>query len=47
MSKEKPEYRAQFRSISDHSETYPLDKAHEAIAKLESRSAIGKLVVTM
>lgn len=29
------------------SETYPLDKAHEAIAKLESRSAIGKLVVTM
>ena len=29
------------------SETYPLEKAHEAIAKLESRSAIGKLVVTM
>ena len=29
------------------SETYPLDNAHEAIAKLESRSAIGKLVVTM
>ena len=29
------------------SETYPLVKAHEAIAKLESRSAIGKLVVTM
>ena len=29
------------------SETYPLDKAHEAIAKLESRSAIGKLVGTM
>ena len=29
------------------SETYPLDKAHQAIAKLESRSAIGKLVVTM
>ena len=26
MSKEKPEYRAQFRSISDHSETYPLDE---------------------
>ncbi len=29
------------------SETYPLARAHEAIAKLESRSAIGKLVVTM
>ncbi|MCH2487563.1 MAG: NADPH:quinone oxidoreductase family protein, partial [Erythrobacter sp.] len=29
------------------SETYPLDRAHEAIAKLESREAIGKLVVTM
>jgi len=26
VSKEKPEYRAQFRSISDHSETYPLDE---------------------
>ncbi len=29
------------------SETYPLDRAHEAIAKLEARKAIGKLVVTM
>ncbi len=29
------------------SETYPLGRAHEAIAKLENRSAIGKLVVTM
>ena len=29
------------------SETYPLDHAHEAIAKLENRGAIGKLVVTM
>lgn len=29
------------------SETYPLDRAHDAIAKLESRGAIGKLVVTM
>ncbi len=29
------------------SETYPLSRAHEAIAKLESRSAIGKLVVVM
>ncbi|MXO90955.1 NADPH:quinone oxidoreductase family protein [Pontixanthobacter aquaemixtae] len=29
------------------SETYPLERAHEAIAKLESRGAIGKLVVTM
>ena len=29
------------------SETYPLDRAHEAIAKLEGRGAIGKLVVTM
>lgn len=29
------------------SETYPLDRAHEAIAKLESRGAIGKLVVVM
>lgn len=29
------------------SETYPLERAHEAIAKLESREAIGKLVVTM
>lgn len=29
------------------SETYPLDRAHEAIAKLEDRGAIGKLVVTM
>ena len=29
------------------SETYPLDRAHEAIAKLENRGAIGKLVVTM
>jgi NADPH:quinone reductase-like Zn-dependent oxidoreductase len=29
------------------SETYPLARAHEAIAKLESRGAIGKLVVTM
>ena len=29
------------------SETYPLARAHEAIAKLDSREAIGKLVVTM
>lgn len=29
------------------SETYPLTRAHEAIAKLENRGAIGKLVVTM
>ncbi len=29
------------------SETYPLARAHEAIAKLENRGAIGKLVVTM
>ena len=29
------------------SETYPLDRAGEAIAKLESRAAIGKLVVVM
>ena len=29
------------------SETYPLERAREAIAKLESREAIGKLVVTM
>ena len=29
------------------SETYPIERAHEAIAKLESRGAIGKLVVTM
>lgn len=29
------------------SETYPLDRAHEAIAKLENRNAIGKLVVVM
>ena len=29
------------------SETYPLSRAHEAIAKLESRGAIGKLVVVM
>ena len=29
------------------SETYPLERAHEAIAKLENRGAIGKLVVTM
>ncbi len=29
------------------SETFPLERAHEAIAKLESRAAIGKLVVTM
>ena len=29
------------------SEAYPLDRAHEAIAKLENRGAIGKLVVTM
>ena len=29
------------------SETYPLARAHEAIAKLASRGAIGKLVVTM
>lgn len=29
------------------SETYPLERAGEAIAKLESRGAIGKLVVTM
>ncbi|TMM46234.1 NADPH:quinone oxidoreductase family protein [Qipengyuania marisflavi] len=29
------------------SETYPLDRAHEAITKLENRGAIGKLVVTM
>lgn len=29
------------------SETYPLERAHEAITKLESRGAIGKLVVTM
>ena len=29
------------------SETYPLGRAHEAIAKLESRGAIGKLVVVM
>jgi len=29
------------------SETYPLERAHEAIAKLENRGALGKLVVTM
>jgi NADPH2:quinone reductase len=29
------------------SETYSLERAHEAIAKLESRGAIGKLVVTL
>ena len=29
------------------SETYPLERAHEAIAKLENRGAIGKLVVVM
>ena len=29
------------------SETYTLETAHEAIAKLENRGAIGKLVVTM
>ncbi|GAA4035421.1 NADPH:quinone oxidoreductase family protein [Parerythrobacter jejuensis] len=29
------------------SETYPIERAHEAIAKLENRSAIGKLVVTL
>lgn len=29
------------------SETYPLERAHEAIAKLEGRGALGKLVVTM
>lgn len=29
------------------SETYPLERAHEAIAKLANRGAIGKLVVTM
>ena len=29
------------------SETYPLERAHEAISKLENRGAIGKLVVTM
>ena len=29
------------------SETYPLDRAHEAISKLENREAVGKLVVTM
>ncbi|WP_394269635.1 NADPH:quinone oxidoreductase family protein [Qipengyuania sp.] len=29
------------------SQTYPLDRAHEAIAALENRQAIGKLVVTM
>ena len=29
------------------SETYPLERAHEAIAALENRQAIGKLVVTM
>ena len=29
------------------SETYPLTRAHEAIAKLEDRGAIGKLVVVM
>lgn len=29
------------------SETYTIDRAHEAITKLENRGAIGKLVVTM
>ena len=29
------------------SEPYPIERAHEAIAKLENRGAIGKLVVTM
>lgn len=29
------------------SQTYPLERAHEAIAALENRQAIGKLVVTM
>jgi NADPH:quinone reductase-like Zn-dependent oxidoreductase len=29
------------------SETFPLDKAADAIAKLENREAVGKLVVTM
>ena len=29
------------------SETYPIERAHEAIAKLENRGAVGKLVVVM
>ena len=29
------------------SETFPLERAGEAIAKLENREAVGKLVVTM
>ena len=29
------------------SETFPLERGGEAIAKLESRQAVGKLVVTM
>ncbi|MDY7098421.1 MAG: zinc-binding dehydrogenase, partial [Pseudomonadota bacterium] len=29
------------------SETFPLDRAGDAIAKLENREAVGKLVVTM
>ena len=29
------------------SETFPLERAGEAIAKLEAREAVGKLVVTM
>ena len=29
------------------SETYPLERAHEAIEKLDNRGAVGKLVVTM
>jgi NADPH:quinone reductase-like Zn-dependent oxidoreductase len=29
------------------SETYPIERAHEAFTKLENRGAIGKLVVTM
>lgn len=28
-------------------ETFPLDRAHEAIARLEARQALGKLVVTL
>ena len=29
------------------SETFPLERAGDAIAKLENREAVGKLVVTM
>ncbi|GIX20466.1 MAG: hypothetical protein KatS3mg120_2142 [Erythrobacter sp.] len=29
------------------SETFPLERAGEAIARLEAREAVGKLVVTM